>query len=332
MKQISITTSTFIKFLAISFGVWFLFSIRQILAIIFFALIMSSAIDNSIDKLVSKKVPRFLSVAMIFVMIFTIIGVIVIAVAEPLRTQGQELIKNFPHYHDAFIKSLEPIIGNINYLSSDDNFFSSGLQYTTDNIFSALSGIFGGLSSMILMIVLTFYMSIETQALKKIVTFASPTKYHQFLCNLFDKIQNKIGDWIRGQLFLSLIVGVIVYFGLTLFGVKYALLLALIAGLGEFIPYIGAMTASLLGIFVAFSMDPILGIFVGIFYAILQMIENHILVPKVMQKAVGLNPIIIICSIITGIKIGGVMGALLAIPTATAITVIIEELRNYKDL
>lgn len=331
MTTITIQTSTIIKTIAIILGVWFLFSIKQILAIIFFALILSSAIDNSIDKLVSKKIPRVISVLVIFLTSLSVITILIISLAGPITDQGQELIKKFPHYHDAILKSVEPFFGTPVDITEQPTFLQTG-YYSPENILNTLSSIFGGITSFILIMVLTFYMSIETQALKKALSFLTPQNYLQSITILLDKVQDKIGDWIRGQLFLSCIVSIIAYIGLSLLGIKYALLLAILAGIAEFIPYIGPATAALTAIFLAFSTDPIQGVFVAIFYGVLQSLENHLLVPKIMQKALGLNPIIIICSLLIGIRIGGIIGALLAIPTATAIAVIIQEIQNNKNL
>lgn len=328
--EIDISTWSIIKVFLVFLALWFLFSIKQILAIIFFALMLSSAIDDAIDKLVSKKFPRFLSVIIIFIFVLSIFSLIIFSIAEPLKLQGQELIKNFPEYYKAIQTSLAPFISTTN-LFPDSSFLNTNFA-STKNLFGTISSISGGITSFVLILVLTFYMSIETQALKKALSFVTPSTYHDFIEQLITKVQEKIGDWIRGQLFLSFIVGIVVYVGLKLLGVKYALVLALLAGLGEFIPYIGPMIATLTALFIAFTTAPIQAIFVAIFYGILQVIENHILVPKIMQKAVGLNPIIIICALLIGIKIGGAMGALIAIPTATALSVVVEEFSKNKHL
>ena len=109
-------------------------------------------------------------------------------------------------------------------------------------------------------------------------------------------------------------------------GVKYALVLALLAFLGEFIPYLGPVLAALPAILVAFIDSPLKALFVFIIFVIIQQVENHILVPKIMQKAVGLNPLISILALLIGARLGGVMGVILAIPITTAIIVIISEI------
>jgi len=144
------------------------------------------------------------------------------------------------------------------------------------------------------------------------------------------RAQNKIGMWLRGALTLGLIIGVFVYIGLTILGVKYALVLALLAAVLELIPYIGPPIAAIPAIFLAFSQAPIKGFLTLILYVVIQQLENNILVPKVMQKAVGLNPIIGVISLGIGFKIAGILGGILAIPVATAVSVFIIDFIELK--
>ena len=153
-----------------------------------------------------------------------------------------------------------------------------------------------------------------------------PYKYHVFLSELINKIQKKISSWLKGQIVLSLLIGFFVFISMMTLGVKYALVLALLAFLGEFIPYLGPVLAALPAILVAFIDSPLKALFVFIIFVIIQQVENHILVPKIMQKAVGLNPLISILALLIGARLGGVMGVILAIPITTAIIVIISEI------
>jgi predicted PurR-regulated permease PerM len=149
--------------------------------------------------------------------------------------------------------------------------------------------------------------------------------------DLFNRVQRKMGLWLRGQLILCLIIFALTYLGLSILGVKYALILALIAGLTEFIPYLGPFLGGVPAVFLAFTQSPTLAIFVAILYIIVQQIENNFLTPKIMEKAVGLNPIVSIAAIMVGFSIGGVIGALLSIPVATAAVVVIQDLLHKKQ-
>jgi predicted PurR-regulated permease PerM len=148
---------------------------------------------------------------------------------------------------------------------------------------------------------------------------------------LVNRMQGKIGLWIRGQLILSLIIFSLTFLGLSILGVNYALVLALIAGLTEFVPYLGPTIAAIPAIFLAFTQSPMLALFVLALYYIIQMVENHIIVPKLMQKVVGLNPVISIMVLLVGFKLAGILGAILAIPVVTIASVFLKDLFEKKD-
>jgi predicted PurR-regulated permease PerM len=172
---------------------------------------------------------------------------------------------------------------------------------------------------------------VQEDSIKRTTRSLVPKRYQDFVVQLINKIQRKIGKWLKGQLILSLIIGVLSYLGLLILGVKFALVLALIAAIGEFIPYIGPVISAIPAIFLAFVQSPIKALFVLILFIVIQQLENHLLVPKIMQKAVGLNPIISVVALLIGFEVGGVIGAVLAIPVATAISIIIKEMFEEKE-
>jgi len=174
-------------------------------------------------------------------------------------------------------------------------------------------------------------MVVEENAIKKLVWSVAPEKHQVYIMHLVNRMQQKIGLWLRGQLILSLSIFVLTYVGLLILGVKYALVLALIAGLLEFIPYLGPTLSAIPAVFLAFTQAPALALFTLGLYYIIQMVENNILVPKIMQKTVGLNPIISISALLVGYKLAGVVGAILSIPVATAVSVFIKDVFDHKD-
>jgi predicted PurR-regulated permease PerM len=143
---------------------------------------------------------------------------------------------------------------------------------------------------------------------------------------LVNRMQDKIGLWLRGQIILSVIIFLLTYLGLSILGVKYALVLALVAGLTEFVPYLGPILAAIPAVFFAFTQDPMLAVFVIVLYYIIQLFENNFIVPQLMQKVVGLNPVVSIVVLLIGFKVGGIIGVILAIPVATAIGVFAKDI------
>jgi len=125
-----------------------------------------------------------------------------------------------------------------------------------------------------------------------------------------------------------LIVGLLVYLGLTLLGVKYALTLALIAGILEIVPYVGPIISAIPGIILAFLQAPVLGLLVLILYIVIQQLENYVIFPQVMKKTVGLNPIVIIIAMLIGAKLAGILGIILSVPITAAITEFVKDFKK----
>ncbi|MFH0988333.1 MAG: AI-2E family transporter [Parcubacteria group bacterium] len=323
---------TILKFFLVVVALFFLYMIKEVLALLFVALILSSAFDSWVDKLEKVKIPRWLSILVIYVILVLLIGAVVYLLIPPLVAQVGQLAQNFPEYADkitALLEKLRTFSQQQGALGS----FNRGLISLQDNIsgiaqssFGTVFNIFGGIVSFFLVLVLTFYMTVEENAMKRMIVLLVPRQHQSFVLQLTNKVQGKIGAWLKGQLILCLIVGVMTYIGLTIMGVDYALTLALVAAVAEFIPYVGQITSAALAVFLAFTQSPILGLLVLVLYIIIQQLENQVIVPKVMQKAVGLNPVIILSAVLIGAKIGGVIGLLLAVPVATTINVILCEM------
>jgi predicted PurR-regulated permease PerM len=210
------------------------------------------------------------------------------------------------------------------------NWSKQNLIQVGENVFLNIINIFGNLISFISVLVIVFYLLLEIEAIKKIIQSIIPIKFQSYTIRLFIQMQNKLSLWLRGQLILCLVIGILSYIGLLILGVKYALLLALIAGISEIIPYLGPILGAIPAVFLAFTQSPLTALLVIILYLIIQQLENTLLVPKIMGKTVGLNPVIILIVFLIGGKLYGPIGALLAIPVATALSVLIKDYFELK--
>ena len=142
---------------------------------------------------------------------------------------------------------------------------------------------------------------------------------------LFDRVKQRLGLWLRGQLLLGAVVAVLSYVGLLLLHVKFALVLALLAGVTELIPVIGPFIGAVPAVLVAASDHALLGLWVALLYVGIQQLENHLLVPRIMAEATGLNPIAVIVAILAAAKLAGIVGVLLAVPAAIIVKVLVDE-------
>jgi predicted PurR-regulated permease PerM len=335
-QLVDLSILSIVKFFLIVLALFFLYMIKEVLAILFISLILASAVDPWVDSMERIKFPRWLSLLLIYLVFVFVIVTAIFLIIPPIVEQVSQLSNDFPQYFD----KVSNFFGNVKNFSSEHGFgnqldegigaIKSSIGGMFGNIFGTITGIFGGIFSFIIILVITFYMTVEESAIKRTLTYILPDKLQPFTLQLINKVQRKIGDWLKGQLILSLIIGIMVYAGLMILGVKYALVLALLAAIGEFIPYLGPTLSAIPAIFLAFSQSPIKALFVLILFVIIQQLENNLLVPKVMQKAVGLNPILSITALLIGARVGGIVGMILAIPVATAISVIVREIWNSK--
>jgi predicted PurR-regulated permease PerM len=334
--NINISTFTLLKMIVLIIVLYFLWLISNIIAVLFVSLIFASAVDPWVDWFQRHKIPRSFGILIIYLATLAIIASVVYLIIPPIIQETATLSKDFPHYVEKFnsvFSDFKLYANQHNLMGGVSNAVESlnnSLKNAANGIFSTISSVFGGIFSFFLILVITFYMVVEENALKKTVWAITPDKHQTYVIGLINRIQKKIGLWLRGQLALCFIVFLLTYMGLSIFGVKYALILALIAGITEAIPYLGPTLAAIPAVFLAFTQSPALALIVLGLYFVVQMVENHILVPKIMQKAVGLNPLISISVLMIGFQIGGILGAVLSIPVATAASVVVRDLFNYK--
>lgn len=330
--KINIDSNTIFRIILILIGIWFLYYIRDVLVIIFIAFVLVSAITPLVDFLERFRLPRSLVTLAIYLALgagfFYLISLLIPAVAEQIRL----LANNLPTYG----KELGAIQDRFQHLVESQGLFqqekteflinlSNRLGEGWLNIFSQAGSFIRGIINFVAIISLSFYLSVQKKNVSVFLRSFIPKEHQNYVIVLMDRIQAKMGYWLLGQLTLNVIIGVLVYIGLRLLGVPYALLLALLAGMFEVIPYLGPILSSLAGILVALSISPLAGLLVLIMYIIIQQLENHLIVPLVMKQAVGLNPVAVIIAILVGIKLAGALGLLLAIPLTAVISVFIAD-------
>jgi predicted PurR-regulated permease PerM len=218
------------------------------------------------------------------------------------------------------------VFGNIN-----GNEVLQSLLGGTDGgtVFTRTAGVFSGVFAFITVLVISFYLVVADQkGMKELIRPLVPEKNRDMVMSLVLKIQKKMGLWVLGQIILSIAIFVFTYVGLTILGVKYALVLALLAGLLEVVPYMGPFLAAVPAVLFAFVQSPALALAVIVLYILVQKSESYVLVPKIMQKTVGTSPLVVLVSLLIGFKLAGILGLLLAVPIAGALMVLLEEFRG----
>ena len=334
---IDISSGTIFRIVFILLGLWFLFLIADILLVLFAAIVVAAAIEPIANYAQKYKVPRPLSVTVVYLLAILILMGVAGMMVEPLQQQIRQLVQAVPTImntlHDVLV--FIPQLNEqefINTIQQGVTQFGDNLTRLSFNIFQQTRVVIAGIAAFLFVFVLTFYLVVEKDALKKFIRIVTPVEHQPFMVRTVDRAQKQVGRWLLAQVVLGLIIGVVVGLGLWIIGVPYALLLGLLAGILEIIPYIGPIIAGVLGVVIGFSQSLILGLVVLGFYILVQQFENHILVPNVMRRAVGLHPLATIIAILLGARLAGTVGLILAVPMATVIAVLFSDIISVRDV
>lgn len=282
-----------------------------------------AALSPFSDFLTKKRFPHILSVLIPYVLTIAVLVLLIFPLVPFLAAQIQLLFSTFPKHINQVAKifNLHIDISNVN------NVLESDINTIGKNALSVTGKIFSGVFSILTVLVISFYLMLERTMLKREFLLLLPKKYQEKGLKTIAQIENKLGLWFRGQILLSVTIGLTIWIGLTILGLPFALPLGLLAGMLEIVPTIGPIISAVPAIIVALTISPQIAIVVTIFYILVQMIENNILVPKIMEKAVGLNPIVIIIGVLIGAKFLGILGALLSVPFIAMVLIIIKSFK-----
>ncbi len=336
--NVHISSGTIVKtilFLLLVALLWFL---RDIVLIVLAAVVIASAIEPGVHGLMRYKIPRILSVLLVYVLALGTFFGIVFFFAPPILSDAaivlQELPKTFSNFNitDA-THGLLPWGSVSDTIASADILqnLANSLRDSTGGAFSALSAFFGGVTSFILIIVFSFYFSVQETGVDDFLRVVTPIKEQAYVLNLWKRSQQKIGKWMQGQLILGLIVGILLYLGLLILDVPHPLLLAILAGVFELIPVFGQILAMVPAIALGFIGGGVTEalLILGL-YVIVQQFEAHLIYPVVVKKVVGVPPLLVILSLLVGFKLFGFLGILLSVPIAGAIQEYVADVDREK--
>lgn len=331
-RQVEISMGVVFRTVLLIVAIWFLYMVREILALLFVAILIVTAIDPVVDYLQKKKFPRSLGVLAVYASLFLAIGLAVSFVVPPLISQMEDFAEKVPVY----LEKISAYTGSANTYFTDHSIalnmrqitgsLDNGMASLPKTIFSETVGLVHNVISIIIVLVMAFYMTVKEDGIKKFIISITPGKHKEYAASLTERAELKIGRWVQGQFLLMFIIFMLDFVGLSLIGIPYALPLAIFAGIMEIVPYVGPIVSAIPGVVLGLLISPMTGLITLLLYFFAQQFESHIVVPQVMKKAVGLNPIAVILALLIGLKLGGVLGAILAIPLATVVSVFVEDL------
>jgi predicted PurR-regulated permease PerM len=322
---------------------WAAYLVRDVLLLLYISGLLAigfSPIVRLIERqqvlpIGSRRFPRWLAILLLYLAILGVFGLVVALVTPPLVDQAQQL---WSAKDEMFEKAQEFLIAK-GLLREHLTFQqavqrapgASGSEAIGRTLFSAVVGVAGGILGLLTILILTFYLLVEAGTLRRFLLQLFPAAKRARVDAATRDITTKVSAWLGGQLFLGGIIGTTSAIGLWLLGIPFFYVLALISGIGELIPIVGPVLSAIPAVAVAATVSVKKVLLVVIFFVVQQQIENHVLVPKVMSRQVGVSAVTVITALLIGGKLLGIPGAILAVPTVAILQVLFTEWKNTRE-
>lgn len=343
--HINLNTGTIIRFFLIAVLLVAFYYLSDVLLVVMAAIVLASAIEPVIRRLKRYRIHRIISVIFLYILIAAVIACLIIFFLPMVVNDASDFLGSLPasiSLDDIWspirdiglsFSSASSLSGHSLSVAEYVQGFQSLLVGSSASAFKTASVIFGGFLSLVLIIVLSFYLSVQEEGVDDFLRIITPVKHHNYIIDLWKRSQRKIGLWLQGQVLLGIVVGVLVYLVLMVVGIPHALVLALLAGLLEIIPVFGPIISSVPAILVAFTNNGIgTGFLLIGLYIIIYQFESQLFYPLVVKKVVGISPIVVILALVIGAKLAGVLGAIIAVPLSAAFMEYIHDIEKYKKV
>ena len=317
---------------------YLILQVQFVLVLLLLALVFATVIQQPVDALERRHVPRPLAILLVYAALIGGLTVLFYALSPVIRAQAVAFREQAP----ASLAALQAAwagSGNALLAGPGADLLGRGIAFIENpgqrnvavpqdaavELLTGLGGgIIGGLIGLVTVLIVTFYYLMEKAWIRRVVLIDTAPETRIRVSRIWDDIEQKVGDWLRGQLTLVLVIGITATVGYALMGISFWPLLGLWAGMTEIIPILGPWLGGIPAVIIALTQSWEKALLVVGFVVLLQMTENAVLVPRVMRGAVGLTPLTVFIAILVGTEFAGIPGALLAIPIAAAIQVLVS--------
>jgi predicted PurR-regulated permease PerM len=315
--------------LAIAFLIWLLITLKTLVTCVIVGLTLAAAIAPFAEWAENHKVPRPATVIGVYVAILTVYVALAVLLTPLLREQAAELYEHVPHYVDSVIGAYNKFITftgmdpQASPIKVDD--FKAIAPRLVSQTVGITAGVFAVLLNVVLVLFLTGYFVIAANDIwPKLLRWVPPNKRAAY-GELIRPLGARMGGYVRGQAMVSVAVAIFLGTGLTIIGVHYSLVLGVLAGFLNLVPYAGSFTTMALALVVATNQSLLLGALTLGLFMLEQWCESTFLIPQLLGRQVELHPLIVLFAIITGATLMGLPGALIAIPLTSAGLYLAEE-------
>jgi len=316
-RKVEISHKTIIFTVGFLALLWFLYFIRDILSLFFASLLLMAILNPSVSKMTKKRIPRPLGVLIVYLVIIGVFGVAVGGVVPALVEQTTNFVTGLPGY-----------LTNIGVSSMVSQEIAKQLLSQLGNVPSQVvkfgASVISNIINIVSVLIFAFYLLLAREKLGEQLANILPGDKSKKAIYILDSLEIKLGGWVRGELSLMLLVGVLMFIGLTILGIPFALPLAILAGVMELIPTLGPIVSAIPVAIIGFGISPLMGAASIALSLLVQQLENYLFVPKVMEKSVGVSPIFTLFALAIGFKIAGIAGALFSVPVFIALKVVAE--------
>lgn len=322
--------------------VWCAYLVREVLLLVYmsglFAIGFSPAVRlierQELLPIGTQRFPRWLAILILYLCIVGAIIGIGFMIVPPLNHQAQQLWAALP---DMFDRAQDALISrgilseHITLTEAVKKAPAAKGSEAVGTVLGAFASVIGGLFGLLTILILTFYLLIESGSLRATMLRLFPARERKRVDAVSRDITLKVSAWLGGQLLLGAVIGTSSAIGLGLIGIPFFYVLAVISGVGELVPVVGPILSAIPAILIAGTVSLKKVLLVIVFFVVQQQFENHVLVPKIMQRQVGISPVTVIVALLIGGKLLGILGAILAVPTAAILQVVVTEVLNARD-
>ncbi len=316
-KTLDVSWETITKFFIASFIFYVIYLARDIAVWFFFALVISILLQPAVNFLRKMYIPKIIAIFLIYLSIFSFLGLSIYLTAPIFVYEIKQFSQSLPDYFER----ISPVLRQFGFDATEGfgevtRILTSNLEKSSKGVISALLAFFGGLASTVFILTLAFFLSLEERGVEKVLILLCPKKYETLIMTLFKKAQSKVAGWFGARILACLFVGVASFIVFYIFGIQYAFILALSAGILNFVPYVGPwITNILLIIFIASSSTSwFLVFYILSAFLLIQLIENSLLTPILMKKMIDLPPVLVLLALLVGSQIFGFLGTIFAVP------------------
>lgn len=343
--RISVSNDTLFRVVLFGLGVFAVFKLTNLILIVLTSIVVASFVTYATSKMNKYIKNRTASVIIIYIITISIIlgllSVFVPVFVDEMSSLVGQLGKYIPDnsilnsFQTDTISGAKTVVSSISHNASLGEVIKSiqGLMASlSGGFFNIFGTAFGGALNLLLILIVSFYLSITEKGIENFLRVVTPDKHEEYIINLWLRTERKIGLWLQGQMLMGVIVGVLAYLGLTIIGVKYSLVLSLIIIVAELVPF-GLVVATIPAILFAYLDGgvAIAAITAG-FYLILGQFETYLIYPLIVKKATGISPLVVILSVLVGAELAGIWGVFLAVPMAVCLIEFLDDIEKKKIL